>query len=282
VEGNRADVNRGVLYLVGTPIGNLGDITLRALETLKNVDLIAAEDTRHTRKLLNHYSIEKKVTSYHEHNKYIKGPWLAEELKRGLSIALVSDAGMPGISDPGHDLVKACINQGITVTAIPGPSAFVTGLVASGLDTGGFVYCGFFPREKKGRKEFFEDLGREVRTLIFYESPHRLVRTLREMQEAWGDRQCCVARELTKIYEEYRRGTIGEVLAHFEGREVKGEITLIVAGKEKDRIVNVGWKEAEEMVGKLVDAGLSRKEAVKETAKLLGVPKRELYDRVMK
>lgn len=279
---NRTGPECGTLFLVGTPIGNLGDITLRALETLKSVDLIAAEDTRQTRKLLNHYAITKAVTSYHHHNRHAKGARLLEELGRGTNIALVSDAGMPGISDPGSDLVKACIDQGITVTVIPGPSALITGLAASGLDTGGFLYCGFFPRQKKDRKKLLDSIGGEERTLIFYESPRRLAATLREMREAWGDRRCCVARELTKVFEEYRRGTIGEILIGLEDQEVKGEITLVVAGNPRETAAAASWEEAENMVEELVKTGLSRKEAVKETALELGIIKRELYARVMK
>lgn len=271
----------GVLYLVGTPIGNLGDITLRALEILKSVDLIAAEDTRQTRKLLNHYGIEKAVTSYHHHNRYAKGARLLEELKRGATIALVSGAGMPGISDPGADLVKACVGEDIKISVIPGPSALITGLTASGLDTGSFIYCGFFPRHKKERKILLENLRWEERTLIFYESPRRLVETLRDMGEAWGDRPCCVARELTKVFEEYRRGTISKILAGLAGQEIKGEITLVVAGQKKEAAAP-NWAEAAAMVEKLVQTGLNRKAAVKETAKALGVSKRELYAREMK
>lgn len=274
---------RGALFLVGTPIGNLGDITLRALETLKSADIIAAEDTRQVKKLLSHYGIGKKtVTSYHEHNKTTKGPWLIAEIMRGRNIALVSDAGMPGISDPGADLVKACIGSGLKITVIPGPTALITGLVASGLDTGGFIYCGFFPREKKERKKLLEALSQEMRTIVFYESPHRLLRTLREIREAWGDRQCCVARELTKVYEEYLRGTINEVISGFEDREVKGEVTLVIAGRAKEDKKSVSYEEAEEMVENLVNSGLSRTEAVKKTAKLLEISRKELYSRVMK
>lgn len=272
----------GTLFLVGTPIGNMGDITLRALETLKKVDLIAAEDTRRTQKILAHYSIQKPLTSYYEHNKKSKGPLLMSELRQGKRIALVSDAGMPGISDPGLDLVRECISQGIEITVIPGPSALLTGLVASGLDTAGFVYTGFVPRGKKEKHAFLQSLSQETRTIILFESPHRLVDTLRDIQAAWGNRPCCVARELTKIHEEYRRGTVGDIIAAFTAKEVKGEITLIIGGKENMPGIPPSWGEVEETLLEFEKKGLTRKEAVRETAKTLGISKRELYNRVMK
>ncbi len=271
----------GTLFIVGTPIGNLGDITLRALETLKSVDLIAAEDTRQTNKLLNHYGIKKPVTSYFEHNKAVKGPFIIQELLNGKNIALVSDAGMPGISDPGAELIKACINYQVPLTVVPGPSAVLTGLVASGLDTTGFVFCGFFPRENKEKRKLLESLGQETRTMIFYESPHRLRDTLMIIRENWGNRQCCVARELTKLYEEYQRGTISQVLAVFEDKPPKGEITLIIEGNQGKEAKELSWEEAEASFRELVNKGMSKKEAVKEAARLSGIPKRELYRRVM-
>lgn len=271
----------GILYLVGTPIGNLGDITLRALETLRQADLIAAEDTRQTKKLLTHYAIHKPLTSYFEHNKKSKGQALREKLRQGKLIALVTDAGLPGISDPGSDLVKECIDEGIKVTVIPGPSALLTALVASGLSTDGFVYAGFFPRQKKERIRILEELSQEARTIIFYESPHRLCSSLEEIQAAWGNRSCCVARELTKMHEEYKRGRISEVLEYYRDREIKGEITLLISGVEKTKR-DCTWEEIEQQFLQNLEEGMSRKDAVKETAKTCGVAKRELYNRVMR
>ena len=274
---------KGSLFLVGTPIGNLRDISVRALETLKVVDLIAAEDTRHTQKLLNHYEIKKPVTSYFEHNKHIKGQVLINEMLSGKNIALVSDAGMPGISDPGSELVRQCIDEGLKITVIPGASALLTGLVASGLDTSGFVFLGFFPRTKKDRKKLLQKLQEESRTLVFYESPHRIVEALNDILEAWGDRECCVARELTKIHEEYNRGLLSEVIALYRDKAaIKGEITAVIAGKIPEQAVKPEWETLENEVERLVAAGLSRKEAVKEAAKTLGVSRRELYNRLMR
>lgn len=273
----------GVLYVVGTPIGNLGDITLRALETLKSVDLIAAEDTRHTAKLLNHFSIAKPVTSYFEHNKKTKGAVILAELLSGKNVALVSDAGMPGISDPGADLIRDCIAQGMGVTVVPGPAALLTGLVASGLDTAGHVYAGFFPRLRKEQQALLAELANEKRTLVFYESPHRLLDTLRLIKDAWGDRRCCVARELTKLHEEYLRGPVSEVAARLQEKGVKGEITLMIAGMspETEKTAPV-WDEVEQTFRQLLADGMSRKDAVKETARKLGAAKREIYSRLLK
>jgi len=266
---------------VGTPIGNLGDITLRALETLKNADLIAAEDTRQTQKLLSHFSIKKPITSYFEHNKRSKGAEIIDELLRGKMVVLVSDAGMPGISDPGSDLVKECIEKDIKVSVIPGPSALLTGLVASGLDTSAFIYVGFFPRQTKEKKKLLDTLAKEPRTLIFYESPHRLCSTLEEIKASWDDRGCCVARELTKIYEEYRRGALSEVLDYYKNKSIKGEITLIIEGY-KSEDASFSWEEIEDRVASLINMGSSKKEAIKEAAGEYGISRRELYNRVMK
>ncbi len=272
---------KGTLFLVGTPLGNLKDITLRALETLQSVDLIAAEDTRQTQKLLSHYQIQKPLTSYYEHNKKAKGPWVIEKLSAGENIALVSDAGMPGVSDPGEDLVKACIKEEIPLSVIPGPAAFLTALVASGLDCSSFVFVGFLPPRKQEKEKLLAELKWEPRTVIFYESPHRLQKTLAEIKEAWGERECCLARELTKIFEEYQRGTLSELIQYWQNRSVKGEITLLIAGacdEAKQAIT------AEEMIAcfvYLTKKGLGKKEAIKETARLLGVPKREVYNLVM-
>lgn len=273
--------NKGTLFLVGTPIGNLGDITLRAIETLKSADLIAAEDTRQTQKLLAHFSIKKPITSYFEHNKKSKGIEIIEELLQGKIVALVSDAGMPGISDPGSDLVKECIKQDIKVSVIPGPSALLAGLVASGLDTGAFIYAGFFPRQTKEKKELLVALAKEPKTLIFYESPHRLCSTLTDLKASWGERNCCVARELTKIYEEYRRGTFSEVLQYYENKSIKGEITLIIEGC-KNETSPFSMEEAESIMMQYIQKGLSKKEAIKKAAVECNISRRELYNRVMK
>lgn len=273
--------SKGILFLVGTPIGNLEDITLRALETLKNVDLVAAEDTRQTQKLLNHYDIHKNTTSYFEHNKKQKGALLLQELQQGKKIALVSDAGMPGISDPGSDLVKLCLAQDIPVTVIPGPSAILAGIVASGLNTDSFVFAGFFPRSAKDRKALLTELKLEKRTIVFYESPHRIEATLTEIGYAWGDRPCCVARELTKIYEEYQRGAISEVRQYFAQKKIKGEITLIIAGYQ-DEEVAPSWAEIEAKAAVLLESGVSQKEAVKIIAEEYAVSRRELYNRMVR
>lgn len=274
----------GTLYLVGTPIGNLSDITLRGIETLRNVDLIAAEDTRQTRKLLNHLEIEKPLTSYFEHNKVVKGPQLIEGLRSGKNIALVSDAGMPGISDPGTDLVQACIANDLPIIVIPGPTALITGLVASGLNTAGFVFGGFFPRAKKEQKLLLEQLIQESKTLIFYESPHRLLTTMKILLEYLGDRRCCVARELTKIYEDYRRGTISEVLDSYSSGSIKGEITILIEGfnKEEDQGTPASWDEIALTIKRLRDEGLSLGEASKIATHKYGLSKREIYNYMSK
>ncbi|MFZ5944515.1 MAG: 16S rRNA (cytidine(1402)-2'-O)-methyltransferase [Bacillota bacterium] len=272
--------NKGRLFLCATPIGNLQDITLRVLETLKSVDLIACEDTRQTLKLLNHFSIEKPVTSYFEHNKKFKGEKIMDLLLEGKDVAVVSDAGMPGISDPGQDLVARCISEGIEVTVLPGPVALITGLVLSGLDTNRFAFEGFVPRSKKEKREFFAKLAKEERTLIFYESPHRLLETLEIMEEVWGTRRIAVCRELTKKFEETVRGTVSQVMQHFQGKGVKGEFTIIVEGAWPVR-EEKGMDWALAKVKKLESQGISTKEAVKLAAKEADISKRELYEVLM-
>lgn len=222
-----------MLYLVPTPIGNLQDITLRALDVLKKVDLILAEDTRNTIKLLNHFQVIRPLSPFHQHNEHQVLQHLVNQLMEGKNIALVSDAGTPGISDPGFLLVRECIKVGVKVECLPGATAFVPALVNSGLPSNRFVFEGFLP-QKKGRQTMFKKLAEEERTMIFYESPHRLVRTLEDMIQYFGaDRLCCVSRELTKIYEENARGTLLEVCEHFKKKEVKGEIVMVVAGREE-------------------------------------------------
>ena len=223
----------GTLYLCATPIGNLQDITLRVLETLEAVDLVACEDTRKTLQLLNHFNISKPVTSYYEHNKMTKGDVIIQHLKDGKNVALVSDAGMPGVSDPGYDLVQQCLAEDILFTVLPGPVAAITALVLSGLPTDRFCFEGFIPRHKKERQQYFEHLQNEERTMIFYESPYRLVKTLMQFAEYFGaERQVSVCREISKIHEESVRGTLAEVIEHFEATEPRGEIVVILSGKE--------------------------------------------------
>jgi 16S rRNA (cytidine1402-2'-O)-methyltransferase len=221
-----------MLYIVPTPIGNLQDITLRALEVLKKVDLILAEDTRTTIKLLNHYQVIRPLSPFHQHNEHLVLQHLVNQLMEGKTIALVSDAGTPGISDPGFLLVRECVKVGVKVECLPGATAFVPALVNSGLPANRFVFEGFLP-QKKGRQTMFKKLAEEERTMIFYESPHRLVKTLEDMIQYFGaDRLCSVSRELTKLYEENARGTLQEVCEHFKKKEVKGEIVMVVAGCE--------------------------------------------------
>ncbi|NDJ62845.1 MAG: 16S rRNA (cytidine(1402)-2'-O)-methyltransferase [Chloroflexi bacterium] len=229
------------LYIVPTPIGNLEDITLRALRTLREVTLIAAEDTRTTRTLLQHYSIETPLTSYHEHNKLAKLDAIFAALASG-DVALVSDAGTPGISDPGAELIAAAIERGVRVEALPGPNAAITALVGSGLPTDGFVFLGFPPKKSKARRDFLAEIADEQRTLIMYESPHRLTETLAAIADTLGERQVCVARELTKLYEELRRGSASEVRAHYNQQPPRGEIVIVVAGAAPPEIVV--WDEA--------------------------------------
>lgn len=220
----------GTLYLCATPIGNLDDMTLRVLKLLETADIIAAEDTRNTLKLLNHFEIKTPMTSYHEHNKAEKGPKLVERLLAGENIALVTDAGMPGISDPGADLVKLCYEAGVPVTVAPGASAAVVALVLSGLDTRRFVFEGFLPMEKKERRAVLSTLEKEHRTMIFYEAPHRLLDTLEELEKIFGsDREMAAIRELTKKFEEVRRGTVAEIKAHFTAQPPKGEFVLVLS-----------------------------------------------------
>jgi len=276
----------GILYICGTPIGNLEDITLRALKILKKVKLIAAEDTRHTKKLLNHYQINTKVSSYYEYNKFKKAPYLVEILKNGQDIALVSDAGMPGISDPGYVLVNLALKNNIKIIPVPGVSALLTALVVSGLPTDKFVFEGFLPRKIKERKRYFRSIENEERTVIFYETPHRLKRALKDMLEIWGDREIVIARELTKKYEEIIRGKLSQVLTEISTKEIKGEITLIVQGgikkKENDNI-DFLIKECiiEEYLNKLKNQGYSNKDIIKITQEKLNIPKNLIYKKLL-
>ena len=276
----------GILYICGTPIGNLEDITLRALKILKEVNLIAAEDTRHTLKLLNHYQINTKITSYHEYNKFKKAPYLVEILKNGQDIALVSDAGMPGISDPGYVLIDLALKDNIKIIPVPGVSALITALVVSGLPTDKFVFEGFLPRKIKERKRYFKSIENEERTIIFYEAPHRLKRALKDMLEILGDRRVVLARELTKMYEEIIRGKLSQILTEISTKEVKGEITLIVQGgikKKENDSMDFLIKECiiEEYLKKLKNQGYSNKEIIKITQEKLNIPKNLIYKKLL-
>lgn len=276
----------GILYVCGTPIGNLEDITFRAIKILKKVNLIAAEDTRHTKKLLNHYQINTKVTSYYEYNKFKKAPYLVEILKNGQDIALVSDAGMPGISDPGYVLIDLALKNNIKIIPIPGVSALITALVVSGLPTDKFVFEGFLPCKIKERKKFFKSIENEERTVIFYETPHRLKRALKDMLEIWGDRKVVIARELTKMYEEIIRGNLSQVLSQIDSKEIKGEITLVVQGgikKKANDTIDFLKDECimQEYLKKLKKQGYSNKEIIKITQEKLNIPKNLIYKKLL-
>lgn len=272
----------GKLFLVPTPIGNLKDITLRALEVLKEVDIIAAEDTRQTLKLLNHFEIKKTLINYHKHNEQSKGDEIIAILKSGQNIAIVTDAGTPGISDPGAIVVSKCIEQGIEFEVLPGATAITTALVYSGLDTTKFIFRGFVPRETKERKKLISEIIEARETLIFYESPHRILSTLTFFVENFGDRRIALCRELTKFYEEIKRGTITEVIQSFEGKSIKGEFVIVLEGKSQKEIDEQIRKSNEELgieqhIIQFIDQGMSKKEAIKEVAKLRGLAKKEVY-----
>ncbi len=275
----------GVLYLVNTPIGNLGDITQRALDTLRSVDLIAAEDTRHTLGLLNHFGISKPLTSYYEHNKAEKGGYLLQKLLDGESIALVSDAGSPAISDPGEDLVRLCVERDIPVTAIPGATAFTTALICSGLCTGRFSFEGFLSVNKRKRKEHLAELAHSTYTMLFYEAPHKLIYTLKDMADTFGgDRRIVLARELTKKHEEFIRCTIREAIARYQDVSPRGEYVLVVEGAQEQLPAS---SEAElpplaDAHAVLVASGMDSKEAMRLLAKERGISKREVYQHLLK
>ncbi len=272
----------GKLYLVPTPIGNLQDITLRALETLKSVDLIAAEDTRQTLKLLNHFEIKKTLISYHKFNEQSKSDKIIDLLMDGKNIALVSDAGTPGISDPGSVIVERCIEHMINFEVLPGATAITTALVYSGLDTTKFLFRGFLPRENKDRRIVTDELLQSQETLIFYEAPHRLIDTLTFLLDIFGDRKIAVCRELTKIYEEIYRGTLRESIQYFVEKRPRGEFVLVLEGKKLEDIKEEK-KEAwinlsiEEHILKYMNDGINKKEAIKIVAKERELPKSEVY-----
>ena len=269
----------GMLYLVPTPIGNLGDISQRCRETLENADFIAAEDTRVSLKLLNHLGIKKSLVSYFEHNKAFKGEQIVQRILAGETCALVSDAGSPAISDPGEDLVKQCAAAGITVCAIPGPCAVITALSISGQATGRFCFEGFLSTSKKSRREHLESLKTEQRTMIFYEAPHKLLSTLEDMAEAFGpDRSISLCRELTKLHEEVVRTTLGGAIEKYTEAPPKGEFVLVIAGAEPAVEEEATADDAAARLKQLLESGLSRKDAVKQTAKELDLPKNTVYE----
>ena len=273
----------GMLYLVPTPIGNLGDISTRCRETLEQVEFIAAEATRVSLKLLNHLGIKKSLVSYYEHNKAFKGEQIVERILAGETCALVSDAGSPAISDPGEDLVKQCAAAGITVTAIPGPCAAITALSISGQCTGRFCFEGFLSTAKKSRREHLTSLQNEQRTMIFYEAPHKLLSTLEDMAEAFGpERSISLCRELTKLHEEVVRTTLGEAAAMYKENPPRGEFVLIVAGAEPAQVEAPTETDAAARVAALMEQGYSRKDAVKQTAKELDMPKNAVYEAALK
>ncbi len=269
----------GMLYLVPTPIGNLGDISARCRETLESADFIAAEDTRVTRKLLNHLGIKKSLVSYYEHNKASKGNIILERILAGQTCALVSDAGSPAISDPGEELVKQCAAAGITVCAIPGPCAVITALSISGQDTGRFCFEGFLSTSKKSRREHLQSLVQEHRTMVFYEAPHKLLNTLQDMAEIFGgERAISLCRELTKLHEEVVRTTLSQAVAKYQENPPKGEFVLVIAGAPIQKKQETTTEDAVVRVTQLIDGGMSRKDAIRTAAQELKLPKNVVYD----
>ena len=273
---------KGILYLCATPLGNLRDITLRALEILKEVDMIAVEDTRRTIKLLNHYDIKTTMISYHEHNKESRGKEIVEYLQAGKNIALAADAGTPGISDPGYELIRDTINKGIKVISLPGPCAAVTAVTVSGFPVKRFVFYGFLSSKKKDRKKELEKISCEDKTVVIYEAPHRLLKTMKELAEFIEEREVALCRELTKIHEEVKRGTLKELISHYESNPLKGEITLVIKpcpGEEKESPYSLG--EGAREVKELRAEGLREGEAIKRVARYFNISRRELYKKVI-
>ena len=276
----------GKLYLCATPIGNLEDITYRVLRTLKEVDLIAAEDTRNSIKLLNHFDIHTPMTSYHEYNKIEKAEVLIRKMQEGTNIALITDAGTPGISDPGEDLVRMCYEAGIEVTSLPGPAACITALTLSGLSTRRFAFEAFLPSDKKERQAVLTELVDETRTIIMYEAPHRLVKTLNELLEVLGNRKMTLCRELTKKHETAFASTIEDILKYYETQEPKGECVLVIEGKSRAELVQeerARWEEMsiEKHMEVYLEQGMDKKEAMKAVAKDRGVSKRDIYQALL-
>ena len=278
----------GTLYLCATPIGNLEDITYRVLRTLKEVDLIAAEDTRNSIRLLNHFEIKTPMTSYHEYNKIDKAYQLVAKMREGKNIALITDAGTPGISDPGEDIVRICYEEGIPVTSLPGAAACITALTMSGLPTRRFAFEAFLPKDKKEHQAVLEELKTETRTIIIYEAPHHLVRTLQELSDTiGGDRRLTICRELTKRHEEKLQMTLTDSLSYYEVNEPRGEYVLIIAGRSREEMKKeeqAGWEalSLEEHMAHYESQGIDRKEAMKRVAKDRGVSKRDIYQALLK
>ena len=278
----------GTLYLCATPIGNLEDITYRVLRTLKEVDLIAAEDTRNSIRLLNHFEIKTPMTSYHEYNKIDKAYQLVAKMREGKNIALITDAGTPGISDPGEDIVRICYEEGIPVTSLPGAAACITALTMSGLPTRRFAFEAFLPKDKKEHQAVLEEFKTETRTIIIYEAPHHLVRTLQELHDTLGgDRRLTICRELTKRHEEKLQMTLADSLSYYEVNEPRGEYVLIIAGRSREEMKKeeqAGWEalSLEEHMAHYESQGIDRKEAMKRVAKDRGVSKRDIYQALLK
>ena len=277
----------GILYLVATPIGNLEDMTFRAVRILKEVDLIAAEDTRNSIKLLNHFEIDTPMTSYHEFNKVDKAITLIEKLKEGQNIAVITDAGTPGISDPGEELVKMCYEEGIEVTSVPGPAACITAVTMSGQACRRFAFEAFLPKDKKERRRVLEETKNETRTIIIYEAPHHLIGTLKELRDVLGeDRGITLCRELTKKHEEKEKTTIGGALKSYETKEPRGEYVLVIAGKSKAEVIEEARAAFDEMsiedhMQMYLDQGMDKKDAMKAVAKDRGVSKRDIYNALL-
>ena len=276
----------GKLYLCATPIGNLEDMTFRVIRTLKEVDLIAAEDTRNSIKLLNHFEIKTPMTSYHEYNKIEKGKKLIEKLQEGTNIALITDAGTPGISDPGEELVKMCYEAGIEVTSLPGPAACITALTLSGLPTRRFAFEAFLPSDKKERQAVLKELVDETRTIILYEDPHRLIKTLQELLENLGNRRITICRELTKKHETAFVTNLEEAISYYEANEPKGECVLVLEGRSREELRQeevAKWEEMsiEEHMNYYLNQGIQKKDAMKMVAKDRGVSKRDIYQNLL-
>ena len=271
----------GTLYVVGTPIGNLGDFSPRAQETLAQADFIAAEDTRVTLKLLNHFGIKKPMVSYFEHNKYQRGEIICDRIEQGETCALVSDAGMPAISDPGEMLVAQCAQRGIPVVVVPGPSAVVAALAVSGLPTGRFTFEGFLSTAKKSRREHLEEVRSERRTMVFYEAPHKLASTLEDMLAAWGNRRIALVREISKIHEEVRRTTLEEAARYYRENTPKGEFVLVIEGAPKEEAVDMTIEDAVAFARELMEHGHSAADAAKQAAQASSFKKGQIYRLLM-
>ena len=273
----------GKLFICGTPIGNLEDITLRSLQTLEECDFILAEDTRHSKKLLNRYEIKTPLISYHEHNKIMREDYILELLREGKNLALITDAGMPCISDPGEDLVKLCYENGISVTTVPGATAIITGLILSGFSTRRYIFEGFLPTENTKRDEIINNFKNETRTIILYEAPHRLKKTLLNLHKILGTRKIAIIREITKRFEEVIKLNLDECADFFDGKEIRGEIVLVIEGISETDLKNIEQKKwenlsIEEHVNNYANQGMDKKDAMKLTAKDRGVSKRDIYN----